>query len=249
MSLVKQLEKQGNWLFRYRGQLPLILFLLVIPVMFRQIDTNQGSLLTIIAIVVSFAGVVVRGYTIGTTPRGTSGRNTKQQVAESLNTSGIYSTVRHPLYLGNYLMWIGIVIYTFDIGFVLFVSLLYWIYYERIMMAEEGFLIGKFGQSYENWASGVPAFIPSFKNFVSPSTSFSLKSVFRREYSGWLATVVGFAYVDFLRQLFTNDYNFQLASEAWWQYWRVILIVSVTITLILRSLKHYTTLLKEEGRS
>ena len=33
MSLAKELEKQGNWLFRYRGQLPLVLFLLVIPVM------------------------------------------------------------------------------------------------------------------------------------------------------------------------------------------------------------------------
>ncbi len=119
MSLAKELEKQGNWLFRYRGQLPLVLFLLVIPVMLTPqdfISDVSSSVWTISAILVSFAGVVVRAYTIGTTPRGTSGRNTKKQVAESLNTSGIYGAVRHPLYLGNYLMWIGIVMFTFQPG-------------------------------------------------------------------------------------------------------------------------------------
>ena len=87
----------------------------------------------------------VRSYTIGTTPRGTSGRNTEEQVAEQLNSSGIYSTVRHPLYLGNYLMWIGIVLFTKSISFTIIVSLMYWLYYERIMFAEERFLERKFG--------------------------------------------------------------------------------------------------------
>ena len=252
MSLAKQLEKQGNWLFRYRGQLPLILFVLVIPVMLcasSEAITTNAQLWTIIAILVSFAGVVVRAYTIGTTPRGTSGRNTKEQVAESLNTSGIYSTVRHPLYLGNYLMWIGIVIFTFNIGFVVLVSLMYWIYYERIMMAEEGFLIKKFGNAYEDWSSITPAFIPSLNKFRAPDESFSIISVFRREYSGWLATVIGFAYVDFLRRLPSADYDFNLVSQEWWNCWMYILIGSVALTLVLRSLKHYTGLLKEEGRS
>ena len=113
MALVEQLESQGNMLFRYRGQLPLILFLLVIPVMIYtapvDLEPSSSNLWTIVAIAFSVLGAIVRAYTIGTTPRGTSGRNTKCQVAEQLNTTGIYSTVRHPLYLGNYLMWIGIV--------------------------------------------------------------------------------------------------------------------------------------------
>lgn len=63
MSLAKELEKQGNWLFRYRGQLPLVLFLLVIPVMLTPqdfISDVSSSVWTISAILVSFAGVVVR---------------------------------------------------------------------------------------------------------------------------------------------------------------------------------------------
>jgi protein-S-isoprenylcysteine O-methyltransferase Ste14 len=252
MTLIRQLEQQGNWLFRYRGQLPLVLFLLVIPVMAFKSAPSQlsnAAAWTVAAIVLSVSGAVVRAYTIGTTPRGTSGRNTKTQVAETLNTSGIYSTVRHPLYLGNYLMWIGIVVYTYDTSFILLVSLLYWIYYERIMMAEEAFLRGKFGAAYEAWSNHVPAFIPAFSSFKSPSETFSLKSVFRREYSGWLATVTGFAYVAWLRQLRYDEFSILKATDAWWMQWKAILLASVAVTLLLRSLKHYTGLLKEENRS
>jgi len=63
-------------------------------------------MITYIAIALSMFGFIIRAIAIGTTPKGTSGRNTKEgQVAESLNTKGIYSMVRHPLYLGNYFMW------------------------------------------------------------------------------------------------------------------------------------------------
>lgn len=96
----------------------------------------------------SFVGFLIRFYTIGTTPHGTSGRNTKQQVAEVLNSTGIYATLRHPLYLGNYLIWIGIVTYVFNPLFILIISLIFWLYYDRIMFAEERFLEKKFGDEY-----------------------------------------------------------------------------------------------------
>lgn len=93
-------------------------------------------------------GSDIRAIAIGTSNKNTSGRNTKQQVAEALNTKGIYSTMRHPLYVGNYFMWIGIVAYTGNIWFVVLVSLAFWLYYERIMFAEERFLERKFGEDY-----------------------------------------------------------------------------------------------------
>lgn len=250
MGLSQQLEKQGNWLFRYRGQLPLVLFILAAPVMLTQASDSHNTLLWImVAVSCSVAGAVIRAYTIGTTPRGTSGRNTKEQVAESLNTSGIYSIVRHPLYLGNYLMWIGIVVFTRDLNFILLVSLLYWIYYERIMMAEEAFLRNKFGAAFESWSGSVPAFLPAMGRFNPPTTPFSPVSVLRREYSGWLATVTGFAYVGYLRLLHESGLEIIPAAVKWWGQWQWILIVSIVLTLALRSLKHYTSLLKEEGRS
>lgn len=247
MALLHSLEKEGNWLFKHRGQLPLILFLLAIPAVF---STNYEALTPVeikifnyTAYFLAILGFWVRSYTIGTTPRGTSGRNTEEQVAEQLNHSGIYSIVRHPLYLGNYLMWIGIVLFTKNIEFTIIVSLMYWLYYERIMFAEERFLERKFGHAYLDWAKGVPAFIPKFSQFEKSSISFSIKSVLRREYSGVLATVVGFVFVDILIS-YKKWHTITLGKNLLY-----LLVATTIITIILRSLKHYTQILKEEGRS
>lgn len=247
MALIHSFEKSGNSLFRRRGQIPAVLFLIVIPVLYftdyTAMTYSAFFILTIVAILVCFAGFIIRAIAIGTTPKGTSGRNTREQVAEVLNHTGIYSTLRHPLYLGNYLMWIGIVIFTFNIYFVLIVSLAFWLYYERIMFAEERFLERKFGDDYLEWSKTIPAFIPSFTNYKKGEIPFSLTSVLRREYSGVLATVFSFAFVDHVRHYFLTDQfdPFRLSSY--------ILLGTIFITLILRTLKHSTSLLNEEGRS
>ena len=105
---------------------------------------------------VGVLGVVIRAKTIGHVPPGTSGRNTAEgQVAESLNTRGMYSLVRHPLYLGNYFMWMALVLATGRLDFALLVTLAYMMYYLRIAMAEEAFLAGKFA-TYSDWAAVRP---------------------------------------------------------------------------------------------
>ena len=247
MALIHSLEDEGNLLFRYRGQIPVILFLFAVPVIWytdvSHISDQSLLLCMAIAIGMSLLGTIIRAITIGTTPKGTSGRNTKEQIAEVLNSTGIYSTVRHPLYLGNYFMWIGIVCFTFNIWYVITVTLAYWLYYERIMFAEERFLEKKFGQDYLEWSLKAPAFFPSFKNYIPSVVPFSLKSVFRREYSGIFATILGFVFVDVLRDSFTAG-AFSYVDLHW-----QILVGSGIVTLSLRSLKHHTSLLTEEGRS
>lgn len=248
MALLYSFEKSGNILFRYRGQIPVLLFILAIPVVYFT-DTSFLSedwklLINACAIFLSTLGFIIRAVSIATTPKGTSGRNTKTgQVAESLNTTGIYSVVRHPLYLGNYLMWIGIVLFTYNFWFVIVVSLLYWLYYERIMFAEERFLEGKFGNDYMDWAKQTPAFFPGFRNYKTNIVPFSMVSILRREYSGVLATVIGFAFIDDLRRFFDTG-TFELFT-----IWHLALAITAFIALILRSLKHHTKILSEEGRS
>ncbi len=247
MALVNSFEKSGNYLFKNRGHIPVILYFLVIPVLYFTsypvLGELQYQVLTGFAVFLSLLGFVVRAISIGTTPKGTSGRNTKEQVAESLNSTGIYSTVRHPLYLGNFLMWIGIVVFTFNIYFVVIVSLAFWLYYERIMFAEERFLERKFGDVYMKWSETIPAFIPCFKSYKKNEVPFSIVSVLRREYSGFLATVWSFTFVDHLRYYFTTG-SFDLYRDS-----SYILLGAIVITLILRTLKHSTKLLSEEGRS
>ena len=247
MALIHSFEKSGNLLFRYRGQIPVILFIISIPVIYftnyENISKEVTNIITYVSVLISIIGFIVRATAIGTTPKGTSGRNTKEQVAESLNVTGIYSTMRHPLYLGNYLMWIGIVLFTYNIYFVIIVSLFFWLYYERIMFAEERFLEKKFGKEYLDWSLTVPAFIPSFKNYKKSITPFSFKSILRREYSGFLATVLAFTFIDQIRYYFLNN------EFEWNRISFFVLIAALIIALILRTFKHSTNLLNEEGRS
>tara|TARA_B110000444_G_scaffold53239_1_gene49145 strand:+ start:446 stop:1189 length:744 start_codon:yes stop_codon:yes gene_type:complete len=247
MDLVQSFEKQGNYLFKYRGQFPILLFVLSVPFIYLTdytlINYKQHNIFMFTAITISVLGFLVRFYTIGTTPKGTSGRNTKEQVADVLNSSGMYSMVRHPLYLGNYLIWLGISLASFNIYFVIIMSLLFWIYYERIMFAEERFLERKFGADYLNWASKLPAFFPSMLNYQKSDTNFSIITLLRREYASVLAAVVGFTFIEVFRTYFSTN------------YWGIsdctldILVGTIITVLILRSLKHYTSLFEEKGRS
>ena len=240
-------ERTGNRLFKFRGQIPVVLFILAIffiwATNYRTYSGQTTFILQLVAVLIAILGFLIRFYTIATTPKGTSGRNTKKQVAESLNVSGIYSIVRHPLYLGNYLIWLGIVWFTLNFYFVLIFSLLFWVYYERIMFAEEMFLYRKFGLSYEKWAQKVPSFFPSFKKFKRSNVPFSYKSILRREYSGILATVIGFVYVDLLIKAFNNELTEFPSLDA------LVLGITILYVFIVRTLKKKTNLLKEEDRS
>lgn len=247
MALLHSFEKSGNYLFKHRGQIPAILFIAVIPVIYftdySEITGYTNFVLSGLSIIICIAGFFVRTIAIGTTPKGTSGRNTQTQVAESLNNTGIYSVVRHPLYLGNYLMWIGIVMFTFNLYFVIIISLAFWLYYERIMFAEERYLERKFGEDYMNWSNKIPAFIPGFQLYKKGAIPFSVKSVLRREYSGVLAAAASFAFIDNLRFYLINREIQSVRIST------VTLVIIAVITLILRTLKHHTHLLEEEGRS
>lgn len=248
MALIDSFEKSGNWLFRYRGYIPVVLFIAAVPVIYftdvTDLSDASKHVLTCAAIALSVLGFIIRAIAIGTTPKGTSGRNTKEgQVAESLNTKGIYSMVRHPLYLGNYFMWIGIVLFTFNFTFVLIVTLLFWLYYERIMFAEERFLERKFGDEYMNWAQRTPAFIACMRKYVKNEMALSYKNILKREYSGVLATVFGFVFIDDIRRYF-EAHHFEPKTIAHYS-----LILAIIVALVLRSLKHYTKVFEEEGRA
>lgn len=232
MALSHSMEETGKILFKYRGQIPAALFLIAVPVVYvtdyELFDEDLRSALKGAAIFVSIIGFGIRIYTIGTSAPNTSGRNTQQQVADSLNCTGIYSVVRHPLYLGNYLMWAGIVLYTLNFWFFIIVSMLFWIYYERIMFAEERYLERKFNGSFLNWSKHTPAFFASFKQFKPSQYSFSLRKVLRKEYSGFLAMVVSFVFIETLQKSFTAG-TFTVDQNS-----LMILSLSIILTLVIK---------------
>jgi len=246
MALLESIEKQGNWLFKYRSFLPLLIFtpgLAWYVYLIYQRDYVNFWWLDLIFLIIGFIGLAIRIFTVGFTPKGTSGRNTTTgQVAETLNTTGIYSMVRHPLYLGNFFMWLAPVLIITDIWFSLFFCAFYWIYYERIMFAEEAFLRRKFEKEYFAWAETTPAFFPKVSNYKKSKLNFSIKNVLKREYNGFfnlilimtLFRIVAFAIVD-------GEFNLDIA-------WIIIFAIGFAIFITLKILKKFTKALEVDGR-
>lgn len=250
MALIEEFDKSGNWLFRWRSFLPLALYALAIAVILMGDTTDvphDNYMWSMICLGISLFGLVIRSITIGFTPRSTSGRNTKAgQVAEVLNTKGIYSTVRHPLYVGNFFMWMGIVIYVGNWWFSSFIILLFWLYYERIMFAEEYFLRKKFGQTYLNWAAKTPAFIPNLAKWTSADMDFSLKNVLKREYNGFFAIFISFSLLNVIKNYISwGSFDAAHIIDGWWLY---LTIAAFIIFFTLRTLKKTTKVLNVKGR-
>jgi protein-S-isoprenylcysteine O-methyltransferase Ste14 len=210
MALRHELRKQGDILFRYRSYLPVVI---ILPALYLYV-TNEHSVVHVpeahrlayelCCLAVAVLGELVRAKAVGHSADNTSGRNTAEgQLADSINTTGLYSVLRHPLYLGNYLMWLGLAALTQHLWFVLVFTAAYWLYYERIMYAEEEFLIGKFGDAYLAWSKRTPAFVPKFSQWTRSKLPFSWPKVVRQEKASIL-------------NLFLVFFAFQVA-RSWWR--------------------------------
>lgn len=246
MPLREAFEREGNWLFQKRSWLPTLLYPFAFAVVYFHAERTH-SLLTdarwgLFCLLVSLSGLAVRAFTIGFTPEGTSGRNTAQQVAESLNQTGSYSVVRHPLYVGNFLMWLGLFLFTGVWWFVVICSLAYWLYYERIMYAEEEFLRRKYSTRYEEWASRTPAFLPRFSSWMPSPLSFAFKNVLKREYNGLFATVLSFALLNAISHLAVEG---RFAVDT---LWKIAFAGGAAAFVVLRTLKKNTKVLDVAGR-
>ena len=251
MALQEELKKQGDYLFKFRSYLPLLLLIIGVWVEVYQEGFSNGANESLVAeileelgILAGIVGLIVRIWTVGYTPKNTSGRNTKEgQLADTLNTTGLYSLIRNPLYLGNYLMWVGIAMITGNIWFVLLFTLGFWIYYERIIYAEESFLRKKFGYSYLDWASKTPIFLPKHLNYIKPDIEFSWKKVLKKEKNGLFALFLLFCLFGLIGDIAEGEFSFLEERLS---------IFGATLTgviyFVLKYLKKRTNVLNEIGR-
>jgi protein-S-isoprenylcysteine O-methyltransferase Ste14 len=248
MPLLEEFESSGSLLFRWRSYLPLVPAVLIFFGL-AHFEYPLGShlldqLWELICLAASFLGLAIRALTIGSAASRTSGRNTTEQVADRLNTTGMYSIVRHPLYLGNFFIVLGVVIFYRVWWIFLVYTLLFAVYYERIIFAEEMFLRRKFGQAYLDWASKTPAFLPRrVSQWKKPALSFSWKKVLRREYHG----VLGVLGTMFLLEVAGDVYQgYGLKIDV---LWAVICFFSGGSYLVIRFLHKHTELLNNDGEN
>ncbi|MFC1851921.1 methyltransferase family protein [candidate division CSSED10-310 bacterium] len=246
MALREHFEQTGNLLFKVRSYMPILLLVIFLLALNDYEYLNHSYILDqiwkVFCLIISFAGLGFRILTIGFTPRGTSGRNVKGQIADELNTTGLYSVIRHPLYFGNFFICLGISMF-FHIWWICVIYILiFWLYYERIMFAEEEFLRKKFGTEFFEWTQQTHAFWPVLKNYRENELEFSLKKVLKQEYSGFFSIIVTFALLEVLGNFYLHG-KFELNLM-----WIFILTVGFIIYLTIAILRKTTKLLSFTGR-
>jgi len=248
-----KLPRHGRVLFRWRSYLPLVLLIpgvLILqsaPAIADVYGEGIEEYWLGLCFLVSSSGLLIRAITVGFIPTGTSGRNTKRFRADVLNTTGMYSVCRNPLYLGNFLAIFGLVLAFQNIWFAALSVLAYSLYIERVIAAEEEYLVEKYGQQYREWAERTPLIIPRPSLWKKADLSFSFKTVLKREYSGVLALTLCFFTFEFVTDVFVEHEPLANWIYRDWQ-WVALLVFGLMTFVVLRSLKKFTRVLKEVGR-
>jgi protein-S-isoprenylcysteine O-methyltransferase Ste14 len=151
----------GAACFRFRAisVLPVILLIFFV---FDPIDAGSANpILNILGFLIALIGAATRGFSVGYAKPFTSGRENYLK-AESLNTRGAYSIVRNPLYIGNFLIYNGVLVaYSSPEALVLF-NIFFFVNYYFIILAEENYLARQFGDEFREYRRAVPKVIPRF---------------------------------------------------------------------------------------
>jgi protein-S-isoprenylcysteine O-methyltransferase Ste14 len=243
MPLIEEMEATGHWLFRWRGYLPLTLVVLFV-IGLKDFTYPFGSHRSaqaweLLCFAVSLLGLIVRIVTVAFTPMRTSGRNRREQVADTLNTTGMYSIVRNPLYLGNFLVGLGVSLFLGVWWTPVIYTLVFMLYYERIIFAEELFLTRKFGQLYTNWAANTPMLLPRIRQWQPTALRINRKKIIRQEHQTMFGIVVVFYILDLVCDWRLGRAPFSDIM------WNAIAAVSLILFIVARYLYKRTNLLKD----
>lgn len=142
----------GAVLFRNRGWLPVpfVLVPLLVPGRLSTAQWVWGAVVIALGEAIRMAGVAAAG---------TVTRRRSRDV-QRLVTYGIFGWVRNPLYIGNFVIWMGFVIVSGVYWFLPVALVLFAVEYTLIVRYEEGVLESIFGQEYLDYKQATPRWIP-----------------------------------------------------------------------------------------
>ncbi|MFC2067816.1 methyltransferase family protein [Chloroflexota bacterium] len=106
----------------------------------------------------TFGGLllIISGYTAGTGLVIVFGKKTQSQ---GVIRKGVFNSVRHPIYFGEIILYLGLLVLNISLAAVLIWAIaIYFLYY--ISRYEERLLLAKFGKEYERYMKEVPMWLP-----------------------------------------------------------------------------------------
>lgn len=155
--------RYGQFLFKYRNSLfpvVLLLLLIVFPPSLPFSSVGLDRILDGVGIAVIAGGLALRGLVIGLQYIRRGGVN-KQVYASELVTGGIFAASRNPLYVGNFLLLLGVIILSDNLWVYVIGILLSLTAYRAIVAAEEDFLQREFGEAYREYCASVNRWLPA----------------------------------------------------------------------------------------
>jgi len=181
----------GKFLFKYRSFLPVPYFLFLLIV----VDFN--SLQLFLGVIIVLLGLSIRFFSMGFAGNWMRGNEVR---ADYILDEGLYSIMRHPLYLGNFFIGFGFTLVSnfYPVFLLPFYSLIFFVYYYLIVKEEERYLEKKFGERFVRYRKSTPASFPNFNRWKTGQ--FLGKNALRMEFSTYLT--VGLIFFIFLIKIF-----------------------------------------------
>src|SRR5262245_6861688 len=181
----------GNFLFRYRNAVfPLVYGLLVFKSEPLLADYRLAAL---VGLAVAASGQLLRALTVGLEYIIRGGRQ-RQVYADKLVQGGVFAHCRNPLYLGNFIILVGVALASNSrlfLGVALpFFAFAYW----AIIAAEENYLRHKFGPEFDAYCARVNRLCPRLSGFnqTVAGMRFNWRRLITAEYGSayiWMAAV------------------------------------------------------------
>lgn len=236
----QELARSGEALFKVRGNyLISVIVIGAVIAYFSGVSgpfdsTAANQLWFWLSLGVGSAGALIRIVTSGYAALGTSGVAKDAAIAAELNTTGPYSLVRNPLYLGRILNFTGIAMLSGSWVYGALTFLISVLVYERISVYEEEFLRKEFGEAHGNWAVNVPFLLPRLHGWVKPKYPFWVRRCIKREDKKVFLLISSVVLFDFARRGF--DINQLSESLTWYYVWGAAAVAE----LVIRGLRHFT---------
>lgn len=188
------LDRAARLIFRLRSVAPVAVIVAVFLLSWRghAIPLPFDRELNFVGLALAILGQTIRVVTIASVPRNTSLQSRRMQ-ATTLNTTGPYAVVRHPLYFGNYLITVGMLCIAHAPWF--WALGLGYLFGSQVLIArgEDNLLREKFGDEWVKWAAEVRALWPRLSYLKDVRGPFEWKRAIQREVNPFVGWTVGAA--------------------------------------------------------
>ena len=195
MARTTLLIKSGNLFFRFRNALfPIFIvcvFLFTRPAYFLRSEPLD-TIAVAMGIMVALAGQALRLLVIGFAYIKRGGKDGRVY-ADTLVSEGFYAHVRNPMYIGNFLILVGVGIIYGSAWIYLVVVPFFSFVYLSIVVTEEHYLRGRFGAEYDAYCKRVNRFLPNFRGIRKSLAHFHYdwRKALRKDYGTFFGVLFG----------------------------------------------------------